>query len=435
MTSPPLPDWLEPERRLLVAFSGGLDSTVLLYRLVQLRERHPALQLRAVHIHHGISRFADAWVEHCQEICDSWNVPLQVRRVTLENRGQGPEAQAREARYRALASALAPDEALVTAQHLDDQCETLLLALRRGSGPAGLAAMPQRLAFAHTVLLRPLLDTPRSELEAWARQHRLCWIDDDSNADDSFDRNFLRLHVLPLLQARWPHFARAAARSAALCGEQEQLLDELLSDALSGLLGADNTLRIAPLAEMSEARRNALLRRWFAHLKVAMPSRAALTRLWEEVACAREDAAPQLRFGAYAVRRYRGALWWVKTRMSLDGVCLKWRDSRQPLVLPEGLGMLCWGDSGIAVRPPRADEPVSVRFGAHGQIHIVGRERGRTIKKLWQELGIPPWQRAATPLLFYGEQPVAAPGVFITQEGQAQPGQSWLLDWKKEQEQ
>lgn len=435
MTFLSLPEWTAPERRLLVAFSGGLDSTVLLHRLVMLREQQPDLQLRAIHVHHGISRFADEWAERCQVQCNEWGVEINICRVTLVERGQGVEAQAREARYRAFAQALQPGEALVSAQHQDDQCETLLLALKRGSGPAGLAAMPERLAFAGTTLLRPLLDTSRRELEVWAQQHRLRWVEDDSNADDSFDRNFLRLRVLPLLEARWPHFSRAVARSAALCGEQEQLLDELLGEALRGMLGPQGTLLIAPLTEMSEVKRNALLRRWFAHLDAAMPSRAALARLWDEVACAREDATPRLRFGEYDVRRYQGALWWVKQRASLEGICLHWRDSQQPLVLAQDSGMLRWGSAGQAVRPPQPGEPVSVRFGAQGRVHIVGRDRARTLKKLWQELGVPPWQRTSIPLLYYGEQLIAAPGVFVTREGQAQPGQCWWLEWKKEQKQ
>lgn len=434
MTFLTLSEWPEPERHLLIAFSGGLDSTVLLHRLVSLRARQPDIVLRAVHVHHGISSLADDWVTHCQTICNAWDVPLQVCRVTLEQNGQGLEAQAREARYRALATVLLPGEILLTAQHQDDQCETLLLALRRGSGPAGLAAMPARLNFADTTLLRPLLNTSRHELEAWAIMHKLSWIEDESNADDRFDRNFLRLRVLPQLNARWPHFSRAVARSAALCGEQERLLDELLEAAFNGLLGPEQSLLLTPLMAMSEVRRNALLRRWFAHVNAPMPSRAALSRIWDEVACAREDAAPRLRLGEYEVRRYRDALWWVKYRAPLDTFCLSWSDIQCPLSLPQGLGLLQWSAKGNAVRLPRKDERVSVRFTTQGMIHIVGRERGRSIKKLWQEFGVAPWQRTTTPLLFYGEQLITACGVFVTQEGQALPENSGMIEWKKERE-
>ncbi|CCK14354.1 tRNA(Ile)-lysidine synthetase [Cronobacter universalis NCTC 9529] len=150
-----------------MAYSGGLDSTVLLHQLVRLREAHPELRLRAIHVHHGISPNADRWAAHCQALCHRWEVPFELAYVELAQDGLGLEAQARKARYQAFAAALLPGEALVTAQHLDDQCETLLLALKRGSGPAGLAAMPAELPFADSVLLRPLLNTGKGPLETF----------------------------------------------------------------------------------------------------------------------------------------------------------------------------------------------------------------------------------------------------------------------------
>ena len=229
-------------RQILVAFSGGLDSTVLLHQLVQWRTENPGVALRAIHVHHGLSANADAWVTHCENVCQQWQVPLVVERVQLAQEGLGIEAQARQARYQAFARTLLPGEVLVTAQHLDDQCETFLLALKRGSGPAGLSAMGEVSEFAGTRLIRPLLARTRGELEQWALAHGLRWIEDESNQDDSYDRNFLRLRVVPLLQQRWPHFAEATARSAALCAEQERLLDELLVDDLAHCQTPQGTL-------------------------------------------------------------------------------------------------------------------------------------------------------------------------------------------------
>lgn len=259
-------------RQILVAFSGGLDSTVLLHQLVQWRTENPGVTLRAIHVHHGLSANADAWVKHCENICQQWQVPLVVERVQLAQEGLGIEAQARQARYQAFARTLLPGEVLVTAQHLDDQCETFLLALKRGSGPAGLSAMAEVSEFAGTRLIRPLLARTRGELEQWARQYDLRWIEDESNQDDSYDRNFLRLRVVPLLQQRWPHFAEATARSAALCAEQESLLDELLADDLAHCQTQQGTLKIAPMLAMSDARRAAIIRRWLAGQNAPMPS-------------------------------------------------------------------------------------------------------------------------------------------------------------------
>lgn len=415
---------LKPYRSLLVAFSGGLDSTVLLHQLVCWRESAPDLQLRAIHIHHGLSRNADSWVQHCRQICAEWQVPLEVVKVTLADEGLGIEAHARQARYDAFRDALKPGEALVTAQHVDDQSETLLLALKRGSGPAGLSAMARESEFYGTKLLRPLLTESRAALESWAKAHQLCWIEDESNQDDDYDRNFLRLRVLPLLTQRWPHFAQATARSAELCAEQERLLDELLAETLSASCGDEGQLAIAPLQAMSEAKRNAVIRRWLAQQQAIMPSRDMLERLWREVALARVDANPQLRLGDFEIRRYQQQLWWTRAYDNLSERQLPWEPIEQPLQLPDSDRLVLV--AGTEIRLPKSDESVSVRFSASGTLHIVGRQGGRKLKKLWQEMGVAPWLRETTPLLFYGETLIAAAGYFVTREGQCGSGEAGL---------
>lgn len=431
MMTPDIAPSLQPYRQFLVAFSGGLDSTVLLHQLVCWRERDPTVQLRAIHIHHGLSANADSWVTHCQQICQQWQLPLVVERVTLANEGLGVEAHARQARYQAFRTTLMPGEVLVTAQHLDDQCETFLLALKRGSGPTGLAAMAACSDFAATKLLRPLLNCRRQALRQWALAHQLRWIEDESNQDDTYDRNFLRLRVVPRLNARWPHFSEAVARSASLCGEQEQLLDELLAEELAKLVAADGTLAIEPLMVMSAPRRAALLRRWLAGHNAPMPSREMTERIWREVALAREDAFPCLRLGDFTVRRYQQRLWWVKYFPGQAEAVVPWADCRQPLCLPDGLGELTLLAGG-PLRAPRADEGVTVRFRAGGHLHIVGRHGGRKLKKIWQELGVAPWRRDTTPLLFYGETLIAAAdSLFVTREGEALAGEGMQLRWRK----
>ncbi|MCX8987687.1 tRNA lysidine(34) synthetase TilS [Citrobacter portucalensis] len=428
MTTLTLNTSLLNSQSILVAFSGGLDSTVLLHQLVQWRAQHPEVALRAIHIHHGLSPHADSWVQHCESVCMQWLVPLVVERVHLEDDGLGIEAQARRARYQAFAQTLLPGEVLMTAQHLDDQCETFLLALKRGSGPAGLSAMGENTPFAGTQLIRPLLAQTREALETWARQHELCWIEDESNQDDTYDRNFLRLRVTPLLQQRWPHFAQAVARSAALCAEQESLLDELLASDLADCITAHGTLLLVPLMMMSDVRRAALLRRWLAGLNAPMPSRDGLERIWQEVALAREDASPCFRLGEYEVRRYQSQLWWVKSVDGQSETVIPWLEWKTPLALPAGLGSVQLISAG-ELRMPQADEAVSIRFKAPGLLHIVGRNGGRKLKKIWQEQGIPPWRRDTTPLLFYGETLIAAAGVFVTREGAAEDEEGVSLIW------
>ncbi len=422
---------LPADAALVVAFSGGLDSTVLLFQLLHWQQTHPQTRLRALHVHHGLSPNADRWAVHCMAVCADWQLRCEVLRVQVEPCEQSVEGAARAARYQALTAAMQPNEWLLTAQHLDDQCETLLLALKRGSGPAGLAAMPVRHERYGRMLLRPLLGQTRQQLEAYAQQHQLSWIEDESNQDARYDRNFLRQRLLPQLQERWPRFAEACARSAALCGEQEQLLDELLTEQLDALTQADGGLRFPLLLEMSETRANALLRRWIARQGASMISRAALLRLRQEVLLSREDAQPRLRFGKAEARRYRDCLYWLPLRASLKAQQIPWRDRREPLVLPQRLGVLMAHSAPSALRQPDADEQISVRFRAQGYFHLSGRAGGREIKKVWQELAIPPWQRERIPLVYYNQTLVCAPSLFITRQGAAVDENGWQVIWQK----
>ncbi|MCX3311743.1 tRNA lysidine(34) synthetase TilS [Pantoea vagans] len=430
----PLPAFdalLQPDAALVVAFSGGLDSTVLLHQLRDWHLQHPESCLRALHVHHDLSPNADTWAAHCQTICEQWQLRCDVLRVTVDGRENGIEAAARTARYQALGAALQPGEVLLTAQHLDDQCETFLLALKRGSGPAGLAAMPSSRMLGSHQLVRPLLNQSRHSLEAYADVHQLVWIDDESNQDLRYDRNFLRQRLLPELNQRWPHFAEATARSAALCSEQEQLLDELLAGELAELIKPDGSLYFPPLMNMSTLRANALLRRWIAGQGGAMPSRDALKRIRDEVMASREDAQPRLRFGQAELRRFRQQLYWLPLFTSLRDTELAWPDIRQPLSLPQNLGTLRAGMSQSLLRYPLPDEQISVRFHAQGHVHLVGRNGGREMKKLWQELQIPPWQRERLPLIFYNQTLVCVPNLFVTHAGAASDQQGWQIIWDR----
>lgn len=428
----PLQQHLAGHQHLLVAYSGGLDSSVLLHQLVLLRQQLPSLRLRAIHIHHGLSESADAWVSHCEAECQRWQVPLEVVRVNVDGSKEGIEAAARQARYCAFRHALLPGECLLTAQHQDDQCETLLLALKRGSGPAGLSAMPLKRSLAGWDHLRPLLTQTRQQLEAWAQSHHLRWIEDESNQDRRYDRNFLRQEIMPVLTARWPHFSQAVARSASLCAEQEQLLDELLSASLAALIDEKGALDIAPLHRMSDIHRAALLRRWIARQRGKMPSKEALSRLWHEVACSREDAAPRLVLGDAEVRRFRHRLYWLTRMPDLKSVIIPWHSHRTPLLLPAGLGKLVSAERGVAVRLPGGQETISVRFQGSGQYHITGRAGSRPLKKLWQEFDVPPWERERTPLIYYNDTLIAAAGLFVTREGDPAGGQAMKIHWERE---
>ncbi|WP_050749382.1 tRNA lysidine(34) synthetase TilS [Candidatus Regiella insecticola] len=421
-------------RKLLVGFSGGLDSSVLLHLLTRLRTgQRPDLIIRAIHIHHGINPQANDWVEHCQYQCQQWQVPLEIVPVQLNTRKNGIEAAARAARYHAFSTHLTDKEVLLTAQHQDDQCETFLLALKRGSGPTGLSAMASKMAFAQSQLLRPLLSCSRQNLMDYAQRHQIQWVEDESNQDRRFDRNFLRQEIIPLLNQRWPHFSQTVTRSASLCAEQEQLLDELLTATLDQWQHTDGSLTTDGLITMSEVKRNAVLRRWLSRHHVSMPSRDQLQRLWHEVVLARIDANPCLQLGQHQVRRFRQRLYLSSSQqINITSQCLHWCVS-EDLLLPANLGVLRLTNAdGQQIRAARPNESVKIRFGLQGKVKIVGRDRSRESKKLWQELGVPPLMRNQIPLLYFNEQLIAACDFFVTAEGQAKQGERcWHVHWNK----
>ncbi|HEV2320748.1 MAG TPA: tRNA lysidine(34) synthetase TilS, partial [Gammaproteobacteria bacterium] len=221
---------LPAAQRYWVALSGGLDSMVLLTALAVERGGLPG-ELRALHVHHGLHPKADEWQRHCEVACASLGIPLEIRRVEVHPAtGESLEAVARERRYAAFREVVGADDLLLLAQHADDQLETFLLQALRGAGVRGLAAMPESASFSGLKLARPLLAYGRAELEAWARQQGLSWVEDPSNADTGFDRNYLRHEVLPRLKQRWPAAAETVSRSARLAAEADGLLKELAAE-------------------------------------------------------------------------------------------------------------------------------------------------------------------------------------------------------------
>ena len=386
-----------------IAFSGGLDSTVLLHLLANAKDLPP---LGAIHIHHGLQAAADAWPAHCQSVCDALGVPLRIMRVHVQP-GASLERAARDARYQAFAEVTGAGEVLLTGQHRDDQAETLLFRLLRGAGVRGLAAMPAYRPLAAGHLVRPLLDVSRVELEAYAHEHRLQWIEDPSNADSRFSRNYLRHRVLPTLPERWPQAVSSLARTAEHLSEAQALLDEL---AGMDLQGADQpspfpwlplpSLVLAPLRELSDARQRNALRHWL----------TPLTRLpdsdhwasWYSLRDAKGDAQPLWRLADGELHRCAERIWWVPAAWSeFSDATVSWPTLQNPLELP-GNGRLEF----VGEAPKGSFE---VRYRQGGEIiEVPGRGR-RDLKRLLNECGVPGFVRGRLPLLYRDEQLLAVP--------------------------
>ena len=403
-----------PERatgRILVGFSGGLDSTVLLHLLAD----DPALRTRglaAVHVHHGLQAAADDWAAHCLAACTQLDVPCTVVRVDVpRDQGDGPEAAARTARHAAFAQLLAAGDVIALAHHRDDQAETLLLRALRGSGPDGLASMRALRRFAHGWLWRPLLSMPRAQLQAHADAHGLRWIEDPSNASDAADRNFLRHQVLPLLRMRWPQAGAALATVAALQAEAGDLLAAGDAEALAQARTLDPAvLRLDALGAMPAARRARVLRRWIAGLGLPPLPARAIAWLDADLASGRGDRVPRFDWAGHRLQRWRGLLHAGQVRAPLAADFAAHWDGLAPLRLPGG-GML-----HLQGAPQAGDWTVRARIGGE-RMRLPGRTHAHALKHVLQSLEVPPWLREQLPLLHGADGRVLAAGDLVFDAG------------------
>ncbi len=406
---------LDSSNALTVGFSGGLDSTVLLHALSMLR-RQQGIVVSAVHIHHGLQQQADVWSAHCARICDEFGVPCEVIRVDATAQpGESPEAAARKARYEALCSRLTDNDFLLTAHHQDDQAETLLLQLLRGAGPAGLSSMPAKSAFGKGWHVRPLLAVSRDELAAYAEQHDLAWIDDESNADIGLDRNYLRHEVIPVLKRRWPAAAYTIARAASHQAGAQHLLKELAQGDLSQLAGSTPaTLSAGGLKRLSIERQRNALRSWLHVHELNMPTLAQLEEIRHQMLSPRCDIEPCVHWEGGEVRRYRDDLYAMKPQGMHDASQVFLWDMRQPLPLV-GLGITLDAATLAAQGLTQVtDNYLIVKFRQGGErCKPKGRAHHHELKKLFQEAGVPPWQRARIPLLYAGERLVMVFGYWV----------------------
>ena len=399
---------LRPDNQLVLALSGGLDSMVLLHLLAQARQLQP-FTLSAVYVHHGISQYADSWAEFCVAQCARLQVAFAMRKVNIAGR-DNLEHKAREARYQALAEFISSDKhILLTAHHSDDQLESLLLALKRGSGPAGLSGIAQQRDFAAGVISRPLLAFSRRELQHYARQHQLQWIEDDSNSDMRFDRNFIRQQLTPVLCQRWPHFAHTAMRSMQHVANLQQLADYYTDNALL-LCQRGNRLLLSELIQFVPLQQDLVLRRWLLGYGLN-PETQWLDTLKRDMINAREDASPVLVLAQYQLRRFAGALY-LLTEAGVEQPTENglWQ-SEGSVTLPAGCGQLDFS-SGYK----DGALPLGVASGqwGFGKLSQRFKPAGSTITKplkqwfkLWQ---VPPWERQRVPLLMVDGQIVAVAG-------------------------
>ncbi len=396
-------------KKIWVAYSGGVDSHVLLHLLAAAN--HPDIKsIYAIHIDHGLHSDSSKWTQHCAAVASDLMVEFCNIKVTVADIDQlGMEAAARTARYQAFQQQLTANDVLLTAQHQEDQAETLLLQLFRGAGPKGLAAMAAQFPLGDAEAIRPLLNVSQQDILAYAQQHQLQWIEDPSNSDTRWNRNYIRHTVWPDIEQRWPSAAKTISRSAEHCAEASELLDELAMLDLANLAmdEAKDSLPIYGLLTLSPPRCRNLLRYYLTLRPFPMPSTACLQQVIDEVCLAKQDSNPMVSWSEVEVRRYQDQLYIMSPLAKHDDNQIIDCSSLQDITLSDGR-TLSWQPMEQGISEQTITAGLTVRFRQGGeQIQPQGHSHHKSVKNLLQEWAIPPWQRDRIPLLYNDEELVA----------------------------
>lgn len=410
---------------IFIGYSGGIDSHVLLHLLTKI----PALKSRitAVYVHHGLQACADDWEMHCRQITKALAVNFHVLRVNAQAaHGQSPEEAARNARYQAFKEILAAEDVLLFAQHRNDQLETVLLQLFRGAGLKGLSGMPATIEFAQGVLLRPLLDVSQDEIICYAKEHCLQWVEDPSNQELRFDRNYLRQKIVPLLEQRWQGISTSVSRVAEHCAEAQELLSARAKEKMQALYQADKqSLFVTGLLAHDETSQQWIIREWMDLLGARMPTQKVMAAILQDVLVAQQGSNPQVCHGEHTIRRYRDNLYLVPVRKQPDlGEIINWTDTNKPLFLADN-GQLILQEAKQGITQQIWQQGiVQVKYRQGGEKVALAKRVGRhSLKKLYQEAGIAPWRRDAIPLVYINGELAAIADYWVSagfyREGEA----------------
>ena len=423
---------LPSRKRFLIAYSGGLDSHVLLHLMAALDEESDC-RIKAIHINHNIQRESRAWAGHCQDTCRALGVELDVIDVDANRPGkESPESWARQLRYAAIENILAEGEILLTAHHQDDQLETLLLRLFRGSGVMGLASMRAVRQFGRGLHARPLLLHSRTRLIDYAKHNNLVWIDDPSNADKRLDRNFVRHEVLPVIKNRWPSVASPVTRTIQVFSETQQLLDDVAQQDLQGCsTQKPDVLAIDRLKKLSTPRQKNLVRYWSRTLNLPSPDSRQMSHIVVEVIQARHDSKARVRWKGAELLRYGNYIQLSAPLKEVDESAIREWDFAGTCRLEFGELTAVEGYGNGLKKELCNGARVEIRYRCGGEkIRLPGRTCRHKLKKLFQETATPPWLRERVPLIYVGDRLAMVAGFWTDADFVAAADEpSWMITW------
>jgi tRNA(Ile)-lysidine synthase len=409
----------------LVAYSGGLDSSVLLHAVWRLHQQGLIGAPSAVHINHGLQTSANEWQQHCLRVCQQYQIPLIVHELELALQNKLSESDARNARYQIFDNCVGKHQAMLFAHHSDDQAETLLFRLFRGSGVRGVSAIPAARPLGDGLLLRPLLSFSRQSLQHYAELRQLKWIDDPTNLTDNYDRNYIRNKIIPAIKSRWPAATGTLYQYSQISQQQGEILDEVAGDDISKIAVEPRQLELDGIKALSSARQKNLIHYWVRCITHQSPSFAEIDQLLKQL---NGDAinSVQVKLASGFCREFDGRLYYCRTSEPVAMKCkIEWNDLSSTLQLENGLVFEAREekDNKLSnsklplIRLPNSSEIVNLRPRQGGeQCRPSFRQHSTSLKKVFQELKVPTWKRKWLPLLYYNDALVGVPGVFVEKD-------------------
>ncbi len=411
----------------LIAFSGGIDSTVLLYSLWKIKKKKN-INIRAIHINHNLNKLSKKWENHCINICKKLKIKLIIKLIKI-NKKYNIENQCREKRYFFFLKNIVNKEILLTAHHKNDQCETILLSLKRGSGLNGLIGINKKKKINKKIIYRPLLNIYKKDIKKYAFKNKLIWINDISNNNINIDRNFLRILIIPKILKRWPFFINSILRTSKICNNINIFLNKIIKKKFFNILNKKNILFFKKILKLNKQEFFLIIRKWIKLNNKKMLSYKNINILLKIIKNSKKKYF-QIIFKEFNIYKYKKLLFLIDKKKKIKNII--WKYKYKDIILPNNIGILTikkntkYNKKNI-VRKPLKNEIIYIKFNNTGYINI-SKNKKQKIKKIWQKYKIYPWERNYIPIIYYNNIPIISPNLFKTEYSKTKNKDYWNIN-------